>query len=281
MSGPGAVELQSSVGVLPSDVVGYVVAAVITCLVWEALVNFSFDVDYAFGRPHTMVKVAYFLSRYIGLGSQVAGVRHLAGTRWAPPSYQLCRVELGLQFMVLGMIMTSLYILLLTRLWVLWERNKLFCWLLVCFITGKSATIAVILHLAVEDVVIGSRCTVDRMPRGVIAICVIEIIAHLLLFSLTLLKCYQTTFALGHVVPLLAMLIRDGWLILIVTIVFCAGTIATLVAFGQPTRLFPPLAISAISITTCRVIKNHRQFRREEPPFPSTFITPDMTVISV
>jgi len=280
MSGP--VELQAPVGtVLPPEVVGYVVAAVITCLVWEALINLSFDVEYALRRPHTVVKVAYFISRSMGLGSQFANVRQLAGARWAPPSYHLCRLELGFQFMVLGLIMTSLYTLLLARLWALWDRNKPFGWLLICFTAGKSVAIAVILHFVAEDAIIGHRCTVDRMPRIVIAICVIEVVSHLLLFSLTVLKCYQKSGALGHVVPLLDMLIRDGWLILVVSIGFCAGTIATLVAFGKPTRVFPPLAIAATSITTCRIIKNHRQFRQEEPPFPSTFVTPDMTVISV
>ncbi|KAH6914239.1 hypothetical protein BKA70DRAFT_1260826 [Coprinopsis sp. MPI-PUGE-AT-0042] len=265
---------------LPSeDIAGYVLSAVITCLLWETLINLSFEIDYAIGQPHTMIKVAYFVSRYMGLGIQFTILRYFPQARLPVPSLESCRLRLSIQFLVLGLIMMSLYLVLLTRLWALWDRNKVFGWFLVCFTTVKTSVVGVLLSLVIRKAVMGYQCTLEGLPHIAIIICVIEIIAHLLAFFLTLVKCYLKSGGHFRVVPLLDMMIRDGGLILIVTMFFCAGTIATLVESGKSTQFFPPFAIAAISVTTCRVIKNHRQFRQEDPP-PSAF-SQDMTILSV
>ncbi|KAG2015822.1 hypothetical protein CC2G_009057 [Coprinopsis cinerea AmutBmut pab1-1] len=151
------------------DVARAVAFAVLACLSWEACINLSFDVDYFWASTRGIVKTIHYTARSFGVLSQIGSVYIKYYFKYLEkPTDSRCRKWLISQFLALILLMFNLEVLLMTRVYALYDRNYRVAWGLGIFTVLKSTAAAVIVAFTIMRAHFGQACILTWVPQELI-----------------------------------------------------------------------------------------------------------------
>ncbi|KAF8835826.1 hypothetical protein BDN67DRAFT_388278 [Paxillus ammoniavirescens] len=99
--------------------------AALTVIIWEALITFGDEVTYVWSKPRwAHVKWLYLFGKYFGILSQIANFAFIVGFREnMPMPLAWCRGYHTTQVVCIALLMLAFDIVLLLRVYALYERN--------------------------------------------------------------------------------------------------------------------------------------------------------------
>ncbi|EAU91539.1 hypothetical protein CC1G_02028 [Coprinopsis cinerea okayama7 len=269
------------------DVARAVAFAVLACLSWEACINLSFDVDYFWASTRGIVKTIHYTARSFGVLSQIGSVYIKYYFKYLEkPTDSRCRKWLISQFLALILLMFNLEVLLMTRVYALYDRNYRVAWGLGIFTVLKSTAAAVIVAFTIMRAHFGQACILTWVPQElIVGLSAVEIATHCLIIGLTVVKSLRS--AGGRPwwsISLLRMVIRDSILIFATLTILHVMLITDISGDGKFISMILPVSIGVCSISaklqTCRIIRNMRDFSPGITLHSNTDYCTELTVVT-
>ncbi|KAJ7489525.1 hypothetical protein FB451DRAFT_1390677 [Mycena latifolia] len=120
----------------------YLSAAGLTILIYDHLLSFADEVRLIWSAEYTSSKVLFLAMRYLVPGMMITETVQLAGLSNISLSDKFCKVWVTLSILVGWLTIAINNWLVLLRLWVLWDRDRIFivCTLLL-FLSAHAATL--------------------------------------------------------------------------------------------------------------------------------------------
>ncbi|KAF9528491.1 hypothetical protein CPB83DRAFT_854240 [Crepidotus variabilis] len=253
------------------NLVKYVIYSCITFLAWEWCITFGFELQSIWRKTTPKyTKIVFAFPRYIAIISLTCNAMTLHRIH---AIYNVdpedCRLWQGLQALSAESMMVCLEVLLLTRLYALFERNCTFGCRMFAVLCLKIVAIVALDTFTIRNKSYGDACLAHSSPKTIIYSAVLGILMQTLIWSLTLYKHIRMYLDHGRKdIPLLSLVTRDGsWAFALVTVV-CVGSLAdAIIGIGHTTSNRPvrdlvyTLNITIISFVSSRLILNVQEFQ--------------------
>lgn len=245
-------------------VVTCISCALMVWLLWEWAINLSFEVSFLKWSNSRFSKSVYCISRYLGLCALLGNVFFVIRSHnlGLPPPPIMCIRWFSSLLSVSLVLMLNLELLLLARVYAMYRHCLS---LVIVFGILLAAKIPVTIFLVViacrKVLFMGATCIVQSIPSPMVAIGCLEIVAAILIMAPTAIRyVYGIRQNGGQPIPLLQLILRDG----MITFTLVSGLFLIIIIdmkeAGEAGRIIFPVAISVVSVATCRIIRNLRNF---------------------
>lgn len=181
--------------------------AAVMWLLYDTCIHFDVEVECIWRRPTSWVKFAYSFVRYIPL-LHLGGVLTLTADRDYPSSG--CRGWIIDQLVVIEVLTLVVEIILVVRVYALYNRNKLVLALLSLAFVAEVSIMLMALVLVIPKQTFTPDCLVAGSPKIYIAYWLSSLIFETLLFVLTLVKFFQSAKREYGSNSILFVFVRDG-----------------------------------------------------------------------
>ncbi|KAH7922658.1 hypothetical protein BV22DRAFT_643249 [Leucogyrophana mollusca] len=199
----------------------------LTFLSWELCTTFDNEVNYIWSKSYkSSVKWLFLLTRYIGLGSLVTNISmSISGGR--PPLS--CWGFLTLQISVMQTIITLVELTLVVRVVALYNQNHRLRAILLFLVIGGTIFSMIGFATSVHKTEFDAMCVITHVaPAAVYGFTFI--VTEFILLVLTLAKCVHYLYITARRAPLIELMIRDGTMTFLATILVVVPTAILLTA---------------------------------------------------
>ncbi|KIM90264.1 hypothetical protein PILCRDRAFT_811985 [Piloderma croceum F 1598] len=244
-------------------------------LVWEISLTLDDEVEHIWRLPNTPIKWLYFFIRYFGLASQT-GHRifsmWIASTMTATPL--ICTTFHTLLAVTAQSLLTCMHIILMLRVFALYNRKRWIGILLLSLLAAQNATQAVCMVYVVPALTFNPMCHLDQMPRVAAMHSFVTLSTQIFILGLTVVQYFVALRAGWGRTPLMKLMIRDGALAFIAT--SAVSFSATIFIIFQVDALgihFLWWSQAIISIAGARLIVNMQRLaipQRQDPAVLTT-----------
>ncbi|KDR75285.1 hypothetical protein GALMADRAFT_543563 [Galerina marginata CBS 339.88] len=256
-------------------IVRYTCYSCITVLTWEWLTTLSFEVRTIWRKstPYA-TKLLYFYPRYLGLVSSICNSIAISRIHEIYiVDRDTCQWWYGFQLLVSDTMVLALEMLLMFRIFALFERKPKMAMFLCGLLVSKTVVIILLGVYSIRRITFGDACLAKGVPVTVMYSSALEMLVQTVIWCLTLYKHFRTH--LEHqrqTIPLLSIVTRDGsWSFLLVSVIYVALIKDAFTGTGRlsdkTARLCDitfPILTSTISFTSCRIIMNMQKFAQSQ-----------------
>ncbi|KAH7922219.1 hypothetical protein BV22DRAFT_673743 [Leucogyrophana mollusca] len=185
-------------------------------LFWELCITFDDEVNLIWSKPWgSLVKWLFLLTRYVGLASIASG--RALGTA-GHSSALSCREALALQVSMTRILFTLVEIILMLRLYALYNRDPRIAAFLV-FLAVLGAVVAIVgLSNTVPSSHFDELCHIIRIDTPLSSFSFVFVGTEGVILLLTILKYIHSLHSIRNSTPIVKLMLRDG------TLAFCAVT---------------------------------------------------------
>ncbi|TFK44466.1 hypothetical protein BDQ12DRAFT_673035 [Crucibulum laeve] len=187
--------------------------AALACLVWEWFLTLKYEVSiWQKSKGILYVKCLYSVSRYLGIAAQIINsvvVTHTHTSHDLPRSF--CQAWQGVQLALGFCLLLPLEIILVTRLYALYDKSIRMSYFLVAVLFIEYIMVITCGIVSVRRAEFYNSCIPSKVPLTVMLIGAVEMGTQCILWGLTLYR--HVTLRQGYgwqKVPLLSMVTRDG-----------------------------------------------------------------------
>ncbi|KAF8813724.1 hypothetical protein BYT27DRAFT_7334768 [Phlegmacium glaucopus] len=258
--------------------VRYVCYAALSFVTWEWLITLSFEVDFIWRKETPRyTKLLYCAPRYLGLISLICNA---VGISYVHQIYFVkharCQWLYAFQLLAMDIILLSLEVLLLVRIFALYDRRQRIAVFLSIMLGLKTIAVIILSIFAVRRTGFGDACLIQRSPSVVLYISVLEVLIQTFIWTATLYKHLLTCWETGwRDIPLLTLVTRDGTFTFVVLLVLYLLSLTEAISGAQhmikmkPRPMLTSLAVHNIifpiimavtSLSSCRLIMNMQTF---------------------
>ncbi|KAJ7484827.1 hypothetical protein B0H11DRAFT_1162076 [Mycena galericulata] len=205
----------------------YVAVAALTVLVFDWLVSLDREVEMVWKRPKSLVKWLYIWNRYFALSMTCFCTS--VYLRRTPSNLESCFISQQIQGTGATIIVGTVDIILLLRVWILYERSTRLMYTLLAMIIAEVTTMLSITTCAVNGLneyvhvgfIVGCYAS-QEVPRYFSIFPVPSLIVSFSMFCLTVHNC-QRRIAVSrsyHTHSIVVVFLRDGvlWLLAVVVV---------------------------------------------------------------
>ncbi|EMD32751.1 hypothetical protein CERSUDRAFT_118479 [Gelatoporia subvermispora B] len=179
----------SDASLLQTRSVSYSEVAAVTVLTWDILTSISDEVEHIWSKRWTPAKVMYLISRYLPWMFQLALLAiNINGSTGLQFTMEQCRKWMTMQAVILQIIVTTVDVILIIRVYALYNRSHV---LLACLMIACVAEIAVlcyVLAIVTPELGFNRECFVISSPHFFVVYWITSLIFETVLFVLTLAK---------------------------------------------------------------------------------------------
>ncbi|KAI0799751.1 hypothetical protein BC629DRAFT_1591903 [Irpex lacteus] len=191
--------------------VSYSEVASVTILAWDVLIMFSDEVELIWKQRWTPAKALYLLARYLPLGFQLALLAiNTDGTTGLHFTGEQCRKWMIFQAIVLQMVITTVDIILIMRLFALYNKSRLLLILLSTTFLAEITYLSYNLATVTPRLGFAEDCFVRSSPPSFIIYWIVSLVFETLLFVLTLIKFAKAMMDGWGKRPVMQEFVRDG-----------------------------------------------------------------------
>ncbi|GJJ14348.1 hypothetical protein Clacol_008612 [Clathrus columnatus] len=254
-------------------------------LIWDIIITFDREVELIWKTPRSVVKYLFLFIRYAALSiilSQLISDYGMFNTK-----VNICLISIRWELVVSSLILWSVDLLLLYRIYAFYERNRRMLYALtVLWIMNIAATsvfsVLIFLKYPTFHITTGiipgilTECSVASFPKFLSDIWICELIFQSILFFLVMLKFIKQQITTWHknrgVSAVYLVFIRDGiWAYAVLFMMYCGSALDDRLS-GIPWVIW---TIVLIEITAARLVLNLRDAGR-----PKTTTNPETSVLS-
>ncbi|TFK67619.1 hypothetical protein BDN72DRAFT_960863 [Pluteus cervinus] len=248
-------------------------------LSWECIITVRQEHWYIWRNPSKVIKSLYLFSRYFALSSLLFGfffMIHVCSDDLARP--ETCRVWFG--FLVFGtqLLLMCIEILLMLRVYALYERRRLVGGCLTAVFCGCNAAEGVFGMRSLLASSFDSNCLATTTPQDVALYAAFLLFTQLVIFGFTAFK-RRSAITRGWLrAPIIQVTARDG----ILMFVGVAGLVIASVPYAMfveaVAHYIYPWISAFLSIGACRLIINMQRLQRRSLSPATSTSPPDSTV---
>ncbi|KAK0460995.1 uncharacterized protein EV420DRAFT_1529590 [Desarmillaria tabescens] len=247
-------------------------ASAIAFLLWELAITFDREVDFIWPKPRTSwIKWAFLFARYFPLLAGTCGRVIDSLVLYKDPipiSLNALRIWYICQVLVLYLMMLGAEIVMMARVYALYNRNRYIGGVFLLLLVGESTSVIVGLALNLPSKNFDSGDLITTSSDSYIYFGVSAMISQVVILAFSIYRYIRGDW---RGVPLVSLMIRDGTLAFgVLFFVSCLLVIYTAMdlTYSTPTSAW---LINFISAAECRLILN-----LQEIPLPnSTYRTSD------
>lgn len=240
--------------------------AMLTFICWDIIITMDEEIKCMWGRKWDLVRILYCITRYSA--PVVVGLCTFE-IFYPAPSLKSCNILIRMNIVVGLIITSSSMLLLLLRVWAIWDRNL---WILVpLLILFSCAEIVPTVLLGVK--VHNLRAIHNPLP-GILTGCIVpfngqfqwfrllvcSLVYESLLLALTIVRAWQS-YQEGMQLPLLSYIVRDGiGYFLVVTVSILLTTIGALIPVTTPAAIGSAMFPGFMAVMCYRLILRLRSY---------------------
>ncbi|KAH8089867.1 hypothetical protein BXZ70DRAFT_493784 [Cristinia sonorae] len=185
--------------------------AAVAILTYDIMITFGDEVEMIWRRQWTFAKGMYIAARYIPWIFELALIAINAdGTTGLFFSEPDCRRWIIVQGVILQLIISTVDIVLMTRVYALYNRNLRLMTGLGLLFLGEVAYMIYVLTVVTPRLVFNADCFVISSPKIFINYWIVSLIFETILFSLTLFKFGEAMWNGWGKRPVMKQFVRDG-----------------------------------------------------------------------
>jgi len=252
---------------LQQEIVGvqYACYSSLTFIVWEWLITLSFEVDIIWRKETPRyTKLLYCTPRYLGLISLIWNTFMMSYIHLVNP--KICRWWHGFQVLTADVMLLSLEILLMVRVFALYDRKQWIAVFLGAVLGLKTTALIILSALTLGMITFGNACLVKRAPRTVVYISFLDILIQTLFWAATLYKYLRTRWESGwQTIPLLTLVTRDSAFTFALLLVLYVMSMVDAINGAAFHHMGFPICVAITSLSSCRLIMNMRTFTFIQP----------------
>ncbi|TFK49206.1 hypothetical protein OE88DRAFT_1633059, partial [Heliocybe sulcata] len=185
--------------------------ASVSLLTWDILVAFGDEVELIWTKQWSIAKVCYAIGRYLPWIAQLGLLWETTGLVYTPSQ---CRKWITMQAVVLQLLVSSVDIILMIRVYALYDRNHTLLCILSTIYAAVIGTLCYALSAILPQMVVDSHCASIAMPAANYFYWYMNQLPSLsfetILFALTIYKFVQSRRQGWHRSPILHQFVRDG-----------------------------------------------------------------------
>lgn len=255
--------------VLKTQQVSHSEIASATWITYDIIISFGDEVEYIWKKQWTMAKVLYIFARYLPFAFQMAllalNVDGTTGLFWAKAD---CKQWTIVQAVILQVIITVVDIILMARVYALFERNRK---LLIAMIVGYAAEIAYmsyVLSFVAPRLSFNDECFVIASPSLFTYYWVVSLAYETILFLLTLWKFAAAVKSGWGERPIMRQFVRDGtWAYTLIFVTMLINSMFYKFIHSAVAGICFTWLLSVLSFSGSRLILNPRKRYEEERSF--------------
>ncbi|KAH7922068.1 hypothetical protein BV22DRAFT_682590 [Leucogyrophana mollusca] len=238
-------------------------------LTWEFCITFGDEVRFVWSKPYkSPLKWLFLLTRYVGLGSLI-GNRFL-GIRSRNPSFS-CKSFLALQVSMCQILVTLVEIILMLRLYALYNRDYRISAFLIFLAVAGTVVAIVGLVLSVPETQFDYMCSITHVGSSSTSFIFTFVIIECSVLLLTIVKCISSRRSINQTSPIIKLMLRDGTLaFLAMTATLIISSILLIAAHGSLASTLYPWVIATYSCAGCRIIINMHHLVLDDQDCPSS-----------
>ncbi|THH27345.1 hypothetical protein EUX98_g6843 [Antrodiella citrinella] len=185
--------------------------AAVTILTYDIIVTMGDEIELIWSRKWTFAKAMYIVARYIPWAFQLAFIAINAdGTTGLFFSVPECHRWIAVQAVILQLIISTVDIVLMTRVYALYNRNfKLTATLGVLF-CAEVAYLSYVLSVVSPRLTFNADCFVTSSPKIFVSYWIVSLVFETILFLLTLYKFIHAVHDGWGKRPVMQQFVGDG-----------------------------------------------------------------------
>ncbi|GJE89045.1 hypothetical protein PsYK624_051350 [Phanerochaete sordida] len=178
--------------------VSYSEVASVALLTWDIIITLSEEVELIWEKRWTPAKFMYLIARYMPWAFQIALLPlNIDGSTGIRFSFMACQRWMTVQAIVLQFIVTAVDVILIMRVYALYNRNLALLGVLSALFLAEVSALGYILAVITPELKFNHDCFVTASPPLFVAYWIVSLVFETVLFVLTLLK--------------FAHAVRQGW----------------------------------------------------------------------
>lgn len=172
-----------------TQAVSYSEVAAVTVLTWDIIVTLSEEIELIWQKQWSPAKIMYVIARYLPWAFQMALLAiNVNGSTGLHFSISECKKWMAVQAVILQLIVTSVDVILLMRVYALFNKNKRLLSVLSALFVAELTLLSYILAVITPKLTFSDTCFVTSSPPFFVAYWVVSLVFETILFVLTLYK---------------------------------------------------------------------------------------------
>ncbi|TCD61109.1 hypothetical protein EIP91_009027 [Steccherinum ochraceum] len=185
--------------------------AAVTLLTYDIIITIGDEVEVIWKRQWTFAKCLYVAARYLPWIVQLALIAINAdGSTGLFFSTADCHRWIAIQGTILQLIITTVDVVLITRVYALYNRNLTLTGILVALFCVEISSLSYILSQVAPNLTFNDDCFVIRSPKIFVYYWITSLVFETLLFLLTLYKFFQAVRTGWGRRPVMQQFVGDG-----------------------------------------------------------------------
>ncbi|KAI0691687.1 hypothetical protein C8Q76DRAFT_634755 [Earliella scabrosa] len=189
----------------------YSEVACVTVLTWDVLIMFSDEIELVWRRAWTPAKVMYLIARYMPWLVQLALLAiTVNGTTGLTFTSEQCATWQVVQGVLLQLIVTTVDVILIARVYALFSRNRALLLVLGSLFLAEVISLCYILVVVTPRLTFNDECYVTSSPAIFQYYWIISLAFETVLFALTMAKFLDVVKQGWGMGPIMQQFIADG-----------------------------------------------------------------------
>ncbi|CAL1697435.1 unnamed protein product [Somion occarium] len=223
-------------------------------------------VELIWRKQWTTAKGMYFASRYIPWMFELALLTiNIDGTTGLFFTMSQCRKWMIVQAVTLQLIVTIVDVILMTRVYALFNRNRTLLWVLIVLFCGEISYMSYVLSYVTPKLTYNDDCFVTSSPPIFVSYWIVSLVFETFLFLLTLVKFFEALRrGWGHR-PIMRQFISDGtWAYALIFATMSLNSMLYKFVHSPLAGICFTWLLSVLSIAGSRLVLNPRRRSQEE-----------------
>ncbi|THG97380.1 hypothetical protein EW026_g4597 [Hermanssonia centrifuga] len=204
MAGPSAQDL---IVIADKRAVTTAAGAALSWMIWDTIIHFDVEVECIWRRPKLWVKIAYAFIRWLTIFHAGAVLTLNGSARFSTSG---CRGWLIHELVYMEVLTLVVEVILVMRLYVLYNQNKIILWAMITFFIGEISMMIAVLAIVLPRMTFDSDCLVAAAPSFFMAYWLSSLAFETFLFVLTLVAFFKSVKREHGRHSILYVFVRDG-----------------------------------------------------------------------
>ncbi|OBZ76659.1 hypothetical protein A0H81_03308 [Grifola frondosa] len=240
----------------------YAAVAALVFLAWDMLINLADEVEYIWRRPKGKMSWMYAFIRHMPILAQgtliVTNTSNATGVHFSSTG---CRAWLSYQAAVMEVVILSVEIVLITRVYALYNCNKIMLTAISTLFVLEVTAMITALCLSVPKMTFTPECLVSGAPALFMACWISSLAFETILFALTLVKFFRHARHCIGKRSLMNVFMRDGtWAFALIFVAMLLNTLMYQLNHSPLAGICFNWAMSVMSFAGSHLILNLRRY---------------------
>ncbi|KAJ3553304.1 hypothetical protein NM688_g3686 [Phlebia brevispora] len=256
--------------------VSWAATAALTWMAWDTIIHWDAEMECIWQRPKSWVKVAYIIVRYLPIFNMGATATMNMPIHFSSAG---CLGWVVDQLVFMEIVTIVVEVILVMRLYILYNRNKVILWTIVILFAVEIAVMISALAVSLPKITFEGHCYVLSAPSFYAAYWMASLIFETFLFILTLAVFFRSIRKEYRANTIIHVFVRDGtWAFAMIFVALLLNMLMYKLIDNPLAGMGYPWGLSTLSFAGSHILLNLR--RLAVPQYP-TGLSADNTMATM